>query len=570
MQTGRLTMKDIFDGDKFFVIPNYQRAFAWERKKQLKDFWNDVYNQPKGKEYFLGSFLFHEAGKSGQMDRINIVDGQQRLTTVAIFLTVLIDKMKRGKPPKFTKRLIRRYVADDDIYKLHTIPEDNAFFQSYIIGDGKPIQFDTPSQKRLSTAKQYFTQNVSSLTKSRLEDLLETIETSVVLVHMVKDAIDASQIFELINDRGKRLTDLEALKSFLMYRISLTSSQPSSLLSLLKSSFSNIYRTFETIEDELREEQILTYHVIAFEKWKNHEHCYNPRELIKRKVNAISQKKDKVKVKKYIRTSSTQMMETFTVTQRLVMNSDNISVLDNLYMTGRMAKFYPILIKAYKLDNTTNKDRFSRIATLCEIIIFRSAVAKMRADAGDSIFYAFARDFTGDFDELAVNLTNVISDNWWRINDRFGENLEHEYFYAYVDRKTILYLLFAYENHLRNKTPKYPLLDKSVFLSQDRYTKLSIEHITARKAKNLRMTVKFEENYLHKLGNLVIDTASSNASKGNKSVKDKIRIYRLAPLMSHQEIEKEKINWKRRKDVEQYIMNRTERLKKFALRTWRP
>ena len=78
--------------------------------------------------------------------------------------------------------------------------------------------------------------------------------------------------------------------------------------------------------------------------------------------------------------------------------------------------------------------------------------------------------------------------------------------------------MLKYENHLR-KEKGYPLLDKDVFFSKDAREQLSTEHISAQKNEELSELYddEFEGDYLHSLGNLVLDTKSSNSRKGNDS-----------------------------------------------------
>ncbi len=83
MNNGQKTLNDLFDGKKIFRIPEYQRAYAWENK-QLSDFIDDFKNQKVDKDYFFGTILFQEVGKKGAYDIIEIVDGQQRITTLII------------------------------------------------------------------------------------------------------------------------------------------------------------------------------------------------------------------------------------------------------------------------------------------------------------------------------------------------------------------------------------------------------------------------------------------------------------------------------------------------------
>jgi len=565
MQEGKLKFRDIFDGDKIFEIPAYQRAYTWE-EKQLTDFITDLKNQPKGKPYFFGTFLFHEAGKIDEYVKIYIVDGQQRLTTSNIFIKIILDYLEKFGNKK--KKAFRRYIKDEEIYKLNTSNNDNSFFHTYIIDNNKPEDFDTKSQNRLYFAKSFFEKNLNNLSKDELEELLQTLENSFVLVHTVTSKSDAAQMFELINDRGRRLTDLEAIKSFLMYKISILLTNSEQILGDIENDFAKIYRKSEELEDKINEDQILTYYVITGLNWKGEE-FREPKDFIKTVIN--SQRKDKKQVK-LIKKITKDLKETFEIVGKIIDNQVNSSEIDDLFMLNRIANFYPLLITSFKYDENENKENYKEIASLAELYAFISLVAGKRADTGVKYFYEIARDFNGDFKDLSNKIKDIFKNNSWRIVSLFKENVPN---IDYYDRVT-KYVLFKYENCLRKKEG-FPLLSKRVFFENDKRIKLSIEHINAKRAKNLKLTEDFKEKFLDNIGNLVIDTVASNAAKSNKEIKKKIAAYNLAPMMSHTEIESiEKeilkkegsFNWNKLEDVQKFIEYRRDKIKKFIMKEW--
>ena len=74
MENGQKTILSLFNGDKHFVIPKYQRAYAWE-EKQLQDFLEDIKNQRIDKDYFIGTILFQDDGVRSGFEHIQVVDG---------------------------------------------------------------------------------------------------------------------------------------------------------------------------------------------------------------------------------------------------------------------------------------------------------------------------------------------------------------------------------------------------------------------------------------------------------------------------------------------------------------
>lgn len=75
------------------VIPDYQREYAWEEEhcavlwEDLVDFYN---NEHKGNDYFLGSVIFC---RQDQKKALEIIDGQQRITTIVLLLKAFYDKL---------------------------------------------------------------------------------------------------------------------------------------------------------------------------------------------------------------------------------------------------------------------------------------------------------------------------------------------------------------------------------------------------------------------------------------------------------------------------------------------
>jgi len=565
MQEGKLKFKDIFDGDKIFEIPEYQRAYTWG-EKQLIDFLNDLKNQQINKPYFFGTFLFHEAGEMDEFTKIYIVDGQQRITTSIIFIKAILDFLKNKGQEK--KKIYRRYIEDEGVFKLNTSNNDNAFFHAYIMNNNTPADFDTKSQIRLFNAKIFFQEELNKLHADIAEQLLQKLESSFVLVHTVNNKSDAAQVFELINDRGKRLTDLEAIKSFLMYQISITLNKSEQLLGDIEGDFAKIYRKSESLEDLIKEEQLLMYYVISSLNWTGEE-FRTPKDFVKRIINETDSDDNKIKLIKEI---GKELKEAFEIIEKIVKNSIDAPEIDNLFMLNRIANFYPLLMISFKYDESDNKRNYRGIASLAELYAFTSLVAGKRADTGVKYFYELARDFKGDFVELCNNIKTIFRDNWWRIISLFKENVPNIDYYDGVTK----YILFKYENYLR-KQNGFPVLTKRSFFESDSRLKLSIEHITAKKSKNLKFTEEFEESYLHNIGNLVIDTVASNSSKGNNDVDTKIKAYNLAPLISHNEIDnivedlsKEYggFDWNNLDDVKRFIEFRRERIKKFIFAEW--
>lgn len=580
MQHGPITLFTLFDGTKVFHIPHYQRAYAWG-KEQLKEFADDFENQVPGKGYFFGTILFREVPKDGHFEIIEIVDGQQRITTLMIYLKLILDCLKAANQD--VELQANTYIRYGGRYKLHVLNEDNVFFENYVLqhNDGKSM-IRTPSQRRLLDAHNFLEERVKKYSVDTLNELLAKIEQTIVLTYSVNDNAEATLIFEMTNDRGKRLTNLERTKSFLMHKTYLASSDPEHDLQRIQQNFVEIYRDFEKIQDKgVGEDNILQYHFIAHEQWwsNNTVKQYTQYvDLVKTRINERFFKPNHDDTIDYILRYTKELRESYAAMHELLMNPGEYNLLD-LWATGRPTTFYPLLIKAYKLDTSPDKEQFKRVVRLSEIIAFRVwGIRRRRSDTGRDWLYAQARDFKGDFDALISTLCNMVFQ--YCSDSDFRNYLSRPSLYKETYPSDLRYLFWKYENHLRRtETPAFADMSYENFLPAERRLRYSIEHIAPQNPKEAKvvidtqilpaMTEDFARNYLHSLGNLTFDPMAANSSKGNNPVDEKDQKYfRKAPLKTQNELSDfldQVAQWNTNS-----IKSRADKIIKFALGYWNP
>ena len=575
MENGQKTISELFAGRKIFKIPQYQRAYAWE-EQQLKDFVEDIENQKSGRNYFFGTILFQEQERSERFEIIDIVDGQQRITTLIIFMKLLLAEHE--KAGNDVTMLEDTYIRTYDRDKLCVLDTDNDFFTSYILQDNRPddSQVHTPSQRRLLRAKDFLSQSIEARL-DRIEEFIDTIECMKVLTYSVEDKAEATLIFETTNDRGKSLTSLEKTKSFLMHKTYIVSDPDNAetKLGTLQSRFSEIYRSYEEIESRVDEDAILQYHFIAFEGWQRKSDYQRPVQMIKQKVNGLISENSIAEAAVFINRCSLQLRESFE-TVRMLFTTRAPYLLD-LFALSRRATFYPLLIKAYKLDDLDGKQNFKRITRLVEIICFRFGIGGYRSDKGRESLYGLARDFQGNFDQLAKDLQDFVER--YCSDSEFERCLRNPFFHFDVDGNDQQYLFWKYENYLRaSEQPVFPEMSYDEFTNADSRRKFSIEHIIPQRStdnevvedKSIRPRVdlSFRANYLHSIGNLTIDPLSANASKSNHDFHYKDQEYFCkAPLKTQNELS-EFLNPKTGRWDRVSISKRVDRILAFAMEHW--
>ena len=183
-------VKKLFDeSDIQFAVPAYQRAYSWEvdsDKKQVKQFYKDLIeqieftkiedNQIKRKTYFLGHFLFEK--DSQNPNKYWIIDGQQRLTTVVIFISAFIWELnsRKEKGEKVIdldgkeirlNRLQENYLVKDDVIKFESVAYDNSDF-CQIIYENKKVTPQSASIERVIKAYKYFKKELNNQTTENL------------------------------------------------------------------------------------------------------------------------------------------------------------------------------------------------------------------------------------------------------------------------------------------------------------------------------------------------------------------------------------------------------------------
>ncbi|WP_180092357.1 MULTISPECIES: DUF262 domain-containing protein [unclassified Acinetobacter] len=582
------TLQNIFK-ISIFSIPQYQRAYAWEKDKQLPTYLDDLRQQAfatdrnQEKSYFLGTLLLHQVDPLNNDKNIHVVDGQQRLTTSVIFIAAALNFLEKNKekidePTIKLKSLYRNFIFDDDeeVHKFNTIQEDNAFFRSAILKTTKGNTTEaSPSSKRLKEAYDFFSNEVKP---DEWIKLLKVLINAKVMVYSVQDSADATLIFELQNDRGKRLTDLEALKSYLMHLIYLHAKNPNDSLAIVQTHFSNIYRCIERqLENKLipNEDSILSYHAVSYLSWQADE-WRHPKDLIKKIIQGM----EPDLIQNWVLEFVSNLEETYKVFTKLFDSLDTYTEFTHLLMVKKMAVFWPLVIKTFALDQTENKKQFCLVMRLMEVFAVRGyALSGIRSDAGLSTLYASARDFQGNYKDLQDLIFSMSS--WWGMENRFTNSIESPTFYN-QNRIDATYILWRYENYLRSQTGRKVehLSWKHYLKPKDNASKLSLEHIAARNNPISNTVVEwdqgeqknFYEVATHRIGNLVIDSISANSLKGDYDFSDKLdALSTHSTFLSQGELTKYAL---KEDDIYYWtidsIKNRQKDLIAFIKETWNP
>ncbi|GAA9661599.1 hypothetical protein VEHV062_11030 [Helicobacter pylori] len=196
-----------------FEIPSYQRGYAWQ-KDQLKDFWNDLEHVSKlgNKFHYMHSLTLRELENEFESSAFEIIDGQQRLATSLILLS-LLAKTTQNKDPKYSLINLEPILS----YKYYGLSE--AF--GAIMGEEKDLEkFQTSFYaKNLIDTCVVFKEKISDTPMETLENMFDALTKKMLfsVVELNDNRIDPFSSFETINNRGKDLSTLELFKNRLHF-----------------------------------------------------------------------------------------------------------------------------------------------------------------------------------------------------------------------------------------------------------------------------------------------------------------------------------------------------------------
>ena len=261
-------VRDLF-ASKVFHIPAYQRPYAWT-EPNWEDFWTDIVDgfRMNGTEaHYWGTITLQESasppaedGEGHIYDRYEVVDGQQRLTT----LCLLFLAMHRCGLPSVRSNYLKSELREEgdaepgaeeqphSLYRLVLGGLNNAFLEKLV--DGEDVHpGSNASNLRLKDALTTFCKKLSQF--GECEALYRYVQTSTYCLEFIlpRDR-DAIRAFEGLNDRGKPLTLLDKCKSHLMFCSSRFCQ--GRVDDDVKTAFGSIFDNYDYIKDFGKQHQI--------------------------------------------------------------------------------------------------------------------------------------------------------------------------------------------------------------------------------------------------------------------------------------------------------------------------
>jgi uncharacterized protein with ParB-like and HNH nuclease domain len=543
IESQNLSITDLFKG--FYAVPDFQREYVWADEnveKLLVDIIDELYDNDEpleDSEYFLGSLVVYP----DEIGTFQLIDGQQRLTTIYLLFCAIRDFMlESGNPSKAIEGLIAG--VDQDIKTGEDIDRYRLTLQ---YGDGAKIL------KNIADSKSNISEidKTASESATKLVDAYETIKDfllsrfgssvekrrqfSTIFANRVKlirigtlNLKSALKVFETINHRGVGLNSMDLLKNYLFIN---TSKQESKDLKLhwkeLKKRWDKMINTIhDSKEDPMRflRYYIMSHYVVNLQNNFPEEAVYDwfTKEGSRYKIDKFPLKFVDTLIK------ASEDFSNFTRCKN-VDGSDNQSLKNIKKLQGRYSQHFILLLAARELP----KDLFIELCCHIENLLFTYTITRSTRKDINMIrdfsqwsqnlleikkredFEAFIELY---FKEKLVSLSN-------EFNSAFRELTESKiatYRIRYVLAKITQFVdNQAYSN--ASQLDRY--LDKS----------MTIEHILPKSLKP-ELRSKFDKpneygSYVEKLGNLVFLEKTINSSLSDSTYDTKKIGYKQSQLL---------------------------------------
>jgi hypothetical protein len=215
-----LTLNHLFSGsNEQFVIPTYQRRYSW-RDRQIYELLEDINLVEGADRHLLGTIVCLTVPHIAGINTLELVDGQQHLTTIIIILECIRRRLEENKElqqaSEVSMLLMARPLGGKMVRKIALESRDDTEFER-MIGEHyseEQVQFENKNLERTFTiVNDWF----ATSTLNEIIAFVYKLQNNTLIIRLdVSDARDAFKLFETINNRGLRLSPTDIIKNFVL------------------------------------------------------------------------------------------------------------------------------------------------------------------------------------------------------------------------------------------------------------------------------------------------------------------------------------------------------------------
>lgn len=539
MQAKETKLQDIIEGTKQYLIPLFQRTYSWTTK-EWEVLWKDLVelnDMENPRTHFIGSIVnMPTISVPEGVAKYLLIDGQQRLTTIFVLLTLLRNRAREIQNQEFAEEinntlLVNPYKKDGDFFKLMPTQVDRETYQNLINGTPNNIE------NQLTRAYTFFDKKLKQV-EIEPEKLKKIITSYFSVVSIVLDADDNPYlVFESLNAKGRPLTQADLIRNYFFMRIHVDKQE-------------EVYKTLwlpmqSALNDDLTE-YIRHYLMKGGNIIKQGDIYYALKENVST-TNAIDYLKELKKYSVYYQRLKYPEFEPESDLQKEFTRLNRIEV----------TTAYPLLLNFYSnyAENKITKPQFITILKTLENYLIRRFVCNVATNQLNKIFPTVYPAIEAKYsDNIVEGFKSILQGKGYPKDNEFYLRFRETKFYGGGDRvvKTKLILETLEESFAHKEIVPFD--------------NLTVEHImpqTLSEWWQIELGEDWEEThdlFLHTIGNLSLTAYNTELSNDDFPTKQKTL------KESHLELNKyfsTISNWTRN-EIEQ----RAEILAKKALEIW--
>jgi uncharacterized protein with ParB-like and HNH nuclease domain len=209
------TVEQVLTRNYRYTVPDYQRRYSWG-EEQWGALWADINSIRDDSTHFLGSVvLIERPGGLNELNKLEIVDGQQRIATITVLLSLMREKYYEIGESEQAEDIENMYLKKRDLdrneYQNLTLSTfDNPDFEKVIERD-----YGKMDDGQLREAVQFYANKLEGLDVDKLDELRKRLLASVTLVSIrCEGEQSAFRLFETLNDRGMELSSVDLMKNY--------------------------------------------------------------------------------------------------------------------------------------------------------------------------------------------------------------------------------------------------------------------------------------------------------------------------------------------------------------------
>lgn len=574
MASNLKSIADIFER-RLFRIPDYQRGYSWG-VRQLNDFYDDVERIMEGKNHYTGLLTIRKVdpkiednyGKWNEdiwliesgFTPYYIVDGQQRVTTISLFLQAIMNRLKDGEMLAYNRKesLVEKYIRKESgpyktyIFGYEYNDPSNKYLRANIFND-EDYAYDqtmTLYTSNLERAKDFFDEKLKNAPLGELDKIFKKLTLRLQFnLHEIDSELDEFIVFETTNNRGKPLSKLELLKNRLIYLTTIIpnyngSESDTDFEKIKKQTRDEINHTWKKVyeylgknnDNRLDDDEFLRNHYYLYKGYDTDTAANVDKILLDEIFTARDAQDRKIgfdDIKTYVKSLARTSYQWFRV-KNPKHESSNLSAEISEWFDKVIRQDYPPFsscLTAALLKKTPERHLIKLAKSMERYYFLVFGLSKRKSNTGISVYYQKAHQLYTD----KISGYELIED----IDDRLQSGSGHDFtlelfknrvlkdlfnspaknrlgFYGWTEIK---YFLYEYELHLQKDE------DKKVEWNSK---KNSIEHIMPQNLGRECWTTKVEGyngderlHLLNNLGNLLLLSEKKNSSQSNKCFQDK-------------------------------------------------